>query len=471
MTRVHVAKVGAEGRTASRGTVAQRSAAKSAFAPRGWGASVEGWPAAAPATAARANRTGLPDRLKDGVEALARRSLDGVRVHYDSARPAQLGALAFAQGREIHLGPGQERHLPHEAWHVVQQAQGRVKATGQLRVGDRRFQANMNEALENEADVYGSKAARWNGGATAGATSATAVPAPSATAVPAVVQGAVVQGKWIKARVGDNNYYWESVPSDRPGDEQNGPPDGGNRVDHPSFQSLPDTAQGSGGDMRSLRTQPDHPNARMDDLTFEMEQMVGNRGRWSDAPTERGGLSDRSVLPSHPPRTGAYRSNFHSATGHQSAAEYEQAQGTPYQGQPLEILHAHANSLAGPDSDDPVNLGTGTFGANSTMIPVDNAVLGRPDIINQTHHNREPGTMVSRTINHQFANRYAPHIPIHQETIDAHRPTPTRTEWDQRTEMGRQVLQRNDEMTAASSMVDIHEELTGASDLMNLDED
>jgi hypothetical protein len=27
--------------------------------------------------------------------------------------------------------PGQEQHLPHEAWHVVQQKQGRVKPTGQ----------------------------------------------------------------------------------------------------------------------------------------------------------------------------------------------------------------------------------------------------------------------------------------------------------------------------------------------------
>ena len=29
-------------------------------------------------------------------------------------------ALAYAQGSDIHLAPGQEQHLPHEAWHVVQ---------------------------------------------------------------------------------------------------------------------------------------------------------------------------------------------------------------------------------------------------------------------------------------------------------------------------------------------------------------
>ncbi|MEM7041075.1 MAG: DUF4157 domain-containing protein [Bacteroidota bacterium] len=36
-------------------------------------------------------------------------------------------AHAYDQGTDIHIGPGQEKHLPHEAWHVVQQKQGRVR--------------------------------------------------------------------------------------------------------------------------------------------------------------------------------------------------------------------------------------------------------------------------------------------------------------------------------------------------------
>jgi hypothetical protein len=79
--------------------------------------------------APRANNTGLPDQLKSGIESLSGLSMDHVRVHYNSAQPAQLNALAYAQGSDIHLAPGQERHLPHEAWHVVQQAQGRVRPT------------------------------------------------------------------------------------------------------------------------------------------------------------------------------------------------------------------------------------------------------------------------------------------------------------------------------------------------------
>jgi hypothetical protein len=104
---------------------------------------------------ARANQTGLPDHLKAGVESLSGMSMDAVTVHRSSPRPAQLDALAFAQGTDIHVAPGQDHHLPHEAWHVVQQAQGRVKPTMQLLEG---VPVNDDAGLEHEADVMGAKA-------------------------------------------------------------------------------------------------------------------------------------------------------------------------------------------------------------------------------------------------------------------------------------------------------------------------
>jgi hypothetical protein len=78
------------------------------------------------------NRNGLPDSLKSGIEHLSGMDMSDVKVHYNSNKPAQLKAHAFAQGNEIHLAPGQNKHLPHEAWHVVQQKQKRVKPTTQL---------------------------------------------------------------------------------------------------------------------------------------------------------------------------------------------------------------------------------------------------------------------------------------------------------------------------------------------------
>lgn len=111
-----------------------------------------------------ANATGLPDRLKDGIESLSGMSLDNVRVQYNSHMPAQLSAHAYAQGRTIHLGPGQERHLPHEAWHVVQQAQGRVQPTMRLPGA---VAINDDSRLEQEADEMGQRALQRKAGAPA----------------------------------------------------------------------------------------------------------------------------------------------------------------------------------------------------------------------------------------------------------------------------------------------------------------
>ncbi|BAZ31135.1 hypothetical protein NIES4074_36060 [Cylindrospermum sp. NIES-4074] len=100
------------------------------------------------------NRTGMPDQLKAGLEKISGLDMSSVRVHYNSAKPAQLNALAYTQGQDIEVGPGQERHLPHEGWHVVQQMQGRVQPTMQAKGAA----INDNLELEREADLMGAKA-------------------------------------------------------------------------------------------------------------------------------------------------------------------------------------------------------------------------------------------------------------------------------------------------------------------------
>ena len=118
-----------------------------------------------PKAAVSANKTGLPDNVKSGVEQLSGVSLSDVKVHYNSPKPAQLHAHAYAQGTDIHVASGQEKHVPHEAWHVVQQKQGRVQATKQMK-GE--VPVNDDAGLEKEADVMGAKAvqmaAKENGG-------------------------------------------------------------------------------------------------------------------------------------------------------------------------------------------------------------------------------------------------------------------------------------------------------------------
>lgn len=110
--------------------------------------------AAQRAEAPRPNNTGMPDNLKAGIENLSGFSMDDVRVHYNSSKPATVQALAYTQGADIHVAPGQEKCLPHEAWHVAQQMAGRVSPTTNING----MPVNDNAALEHEADVMGERA-------------------------------------------------------------------------------------------------------------------------------------------------------------------------------------------------------------------------------------------------------------------------------------------------------------------------
>ena len=75
------------------------------------------------------NMTGIPTQMKLDFERRSGLSFDDVRVHYNSDKPAKVGALAYTQGTQVHVGPGQEKHLRHELGHVVQQKQGIVRPT------------------------------------------------------------------------------------------------------------------------------------------------------------------------------------------------------------------------------------------------------------------------------------------------------------------------------------------------------
>lgn len=127
---------------------------------------------------ARPAASALPEPLAAGIEALAGVSMRDVRVHYGSPAPARLDALAFARGANIHVGPGAERHLAHEAWHVAQQKQGRVPVTANARG----TAINHDPALEREADRMGDRAA------TMPAIARAAAPPRAVAATPAVAQ-------------------------------------------------------------------------------------------------------------------------------------------------------------------------------------------------------------------------------------------------------------------------------------------
>lgn len=95
------------------------------------------------------NKTGIPAPIKAAAERRSGVSLDDVRVHYSSSEPGKFGALAYTEGNEIHIAPGQEKHIGHEVWHAVQQKLGRVRAKDYHGV-----KINFDENLEQEADMF-----------------------------------------------------------------------------------------------------------------------------------------------------------------------------------------------------------------------------------------------------------------------------------------------------------------------------
>lgn len=99
------------------------------------------------------NLTGIPTQMKLDFERRSGLSFDDVRVHYNSDKPARIGALAYTQGNQVHVGPGQERHLKHELGHVVQQKQGIVRPTTWING----LPVNDSPLLEKDATAGGCK--------------------------------------------------------------------------------------------------------------------------------------------------------------------------------------------------------------------------------------------------------------------------------------------------------------------------
>lgn len=95
------------------------------------------------------NKTGIPDRMKEKYESLSGLDFEDVRVHYNSPKPAAIQALAYTQGNQVFVGPGQEKHLGHELGHVVQQKLGLVRPTTTING----MPVNDNPHLEEQADL------------------------------------------------------------------------------------------------------------------------------------------------------------------------------------------------------------------------------------------------------------------------------------------------------------------------------
>jgi len=107
--------------------------------------------------------TKMPEQVQTKMETSLGADFSDVSIHKDSSKATDVGALAYAQGSDVHFAPGQfkpdshagQELLGHELTHIVQQREGRVSAN----IQKKGMNINNDPGLENEADQLGKKAA------------------------------------------------------------------------------------------------------------------------------------------------------------------------------------------------------------------------------------------------------------------------------------------------------------------------
>ena len=118
-------------------------------------------PTGAPSNNATSS-SGLPLAVQAKMEGAMGADFSNVNIHKESASATEVGALAFAQGNDVHFAPGQynpesssgQELIGHELAHVVQQREGRVQPTTQAKG----LPVNDDPGLEAEADEMGKNA-------------------------------------------------------------------------------------------------------------------------------------------------------------------------------------------------------------------------------------------------------------------------------------------------------------------------
>jgi hypothetical protein len=105
----------------------------------------------------------MPREVQTKMENAFGTDFSMVRIH-EGPHATTVGAQAFTQGNDIHFAPGQydpvsekgQELVGHELAHVVQQRQGKVRATGEV-AG---MALNDDPSLEQQANEQGARAAR-----------------------------------------------------------------------------------------------------------------------------------------------------------------------------------------------------------------------------------------------------------------------------------------------------------------------
>lgn len=105
--------------------------------------------------------SGVSDGVMSQMENAFQADFSDVKVHPNSSKAPDVGAVAYTQGSDIHFAPGQfkpdtsqgRQLLGHELTHVVQQREGKVQPTTEVNG----LPVNDDLSFEKEADDMGKK--------------------------------------------------------------------------------------------------------------------------------------------------------------------------------------------------------------------------------------------------------------------------------------------------------------------------
>ena len=159
---------------------------------------------------------GLPITLSNQIQTLLGVDPAQAVLHKNSSKAAEIGALAFVRGHEIHFAPGKfnpntregKELIVHEFTHYKQQLQGLVQPTSEI-AG---MPLNDDAGLEGEADAMAAKIATEQGGAVA------AQPVARGGGAPAPIQ-AKMEAAEPEAQAETAAPESAPVPAAEPGDE------------------------------------------------------------------------------------------------------------------------------------------------------------------------------------------------------------------------------------------------------------
>lgn len=205
----------------------------------------------------------------------------------------------------------------------------------------------------------------------------------------------------------------------------------------PEHKPMPDTHKTGGhGSMRSLRTvQPADTEEHRRMVSTAASGGVKLPHHLQGQRPEVRPHQPHPVRASVPDRasSGTHASTFYHSTQpkERSAKKHAQRTGLDIPTR-MEILHAQGYGQVGTVGDTRAsNLGAGSFGANSQMIPYDDAVSGHTRVQVTSHHHFYPGTQVLESTTQSFAHpsfQFGSN-PFFSQSIAADRTPVTRDEY------------------------------------------